>query len=510
MSDLRLRFCPSPTGLPHVGMIRTALFNWAYTRNQGGKLIFRIEDTDIERDSEESYNMLLDSLKWVGIDWDEGVEIGGDFGPYRQSQRMDIYKKVVDQLLEGGYAYYSYSTQDEIKARNKANGLDEHRGYDGYDRNLTEDEVQAFKAEGREPVIRFQMPDTDCTFNDLVRGEITFNKESTPDFVIVRGNGHPLYTLVNPVDDALMNVDIVMRGEDLLSSTPRQIALYDALIKIGVAKATPKFAHLPYVMGEGNKKLSKRDPESNLFLHKKHGMIPEGLNNYLSLLGWSISPDNDIFTMDELVSSFDINKVNPNPARFDPKKCIAINAEHLRRLAPADFRNRLVPYLYYPNGVNEYQIALDEDIYPADYHIVSAPDFNDLTPGEQQLLDKAAPLIQTRIQLLGEAPKMLEYLFVAEQDFAPDESAVESLKENYKEILQIGLELLKDESDWTTDHLHELLAEEFITKREIKPKFAFTPFQVAITGKRVSPPLFESMEILGKDIIVQRISNMLN
>jgi len=247
------------------------------------------------------------------------------------------------------------------------------------------------------------MPDEDITFTDLIRGEITFKAGSVPDYVIVRANGHPLYTLVNPIDDALMEITHVLRGEDLLSSTPRQIVLYRALEAIGVAKFMPRFGHLPYVMGEGNKKLSKRDPESNLLLHKAAGMIPEGLNNYLALLGWSIAPDRDIFSMEEMAHAFDISDVNPNPARFDQKKAVAINAEHIRLLDGEDFRNRLVPFLH-----------RDE--------VVSADSFEALTDREREILTEAAPLVQTRIQVLGEASGMLGFLLV-------DEDTLEILRE---------------------------------------------------------------------------------
>ncbi|MEO0048918.1 MAG: hypothetical protein RL556_250, partial [Actinomycetota bacterium] len=319
-ADVRVRFCPSPTGTPHVGLIRTALFNWAYARHTGGTFVFRIEDTDAERDSEESYAMILDALRWLGLNWDEGIEVGGPNEPYRQSERMPIYLEIVEKLKASGHIYESFLTGEEIDERNKAAGRAVQLGYDNSERDLTEDQRAAYKAEGRSPALRLRVPDTDITFTDLVRGEITFPAGSFPDFVVVRPNGQPLYTLVNPIDDALMKVTHVLRGEDLLSSTPRQIALYNALYEAGIAEFIPQFGHLPYVMGEGNKKLSKRDPESNLFHHRDRGFIPEGLLNYLALLGWGLSADRDVFSLDELAGAFDVSNVNPNPARFDLKK----------------------------------------------------------------------------------------------------------------------------------------------------------------------------------------------
>jgi glutamyl-tRNA synthetase len=256
MSDVRVRFCPSPTGNPHVGLIRTCLFNWAYARHVGGTFVFRVEDTDAARDSEESYQQLLTALRWLGMTWDEGPEIGGPYAPYRQSQRHDRYADVVAKLRASGHLYESFSTPDEVEARHRAAGRDPKLGYDNFDRELAEEQKAAFRAEGREPVLRLRMPDEDLGWTDVVRGEVSFAAGSVPDFVVVRANGVPLYTLVNPVDDALMRITHVLRGEDLLPSTPRQIALYRALIDVGVTDFVPQFGHLPYVMGDGNKKLS--------------------------------------------------------------------------------------------------------------------------------------------------------------------------------------------------------------------------------------------------------------
>jgi glutamyl-tRNA synthetase len=300
---VRVRFCPSPTGTPHVGLVRTALFNWAYARHTGGSFVFRIEDTDAARDSAESYAAILDALRWLGLDWDEGPEVGGPYAPYRQSERGEIYRDVVSRLLAAGEVYEAYSTAEEVEARHLAAGRNPKLGYDNYDRTLTEARRAEFVAEGRKPVLRLKMPNADLSWNDLVRGPTTFAAGAVPDFAITRGSGEPLYTLVNPTDDALMKVTHVLRGEDILPSTPRQIALYQALIRIGVAERVPEFAHLPSVLGDGNKKLSKRDPQSNLFLHRDRGFIPEGLLNYLALLGWGIADDHDVFSLDEMVAA---------------------------------------------------------------------------------------------------------------------------------------------------------------------------------------------------------------
>ncbi len=486
-SSVRVRFCPSPTGTPHVGLIRTALFNWAYARHTGGALVLRIEDTDAARDSEESYQQLLAALRWLGIDWDEGVELGGPHEPYRQSRRGPIYAEVIDKLVAGGYVYESFSTPAEIEARHRAAGRDPKLGYDNADRHLTDDQKAAFRAEGRAPVLRFRLPDADIGFDDLIRGPVSFPAGSVPDFVVVRADGSPLYTLVNPIDDALMGITHVLRGEDLLSSTPRQIPLWSALVELGYTASVPRFGHLPYVMGEGNRKLSKRDPESDLFLHKARGFVPEGLLNYLALLGWSIADDHDVFSMAEMVAAFDIADVNGNPARFDLKKAEAINAEHLRRLDPADFTQRLIPFLQ------------DAGVLPA------SP-----TAGQLAALDEAGPLIQTRIQLLGEAPVMVGFLFVADDALVIEDDALATVTKDTAQsasVLAAARAVLSDpELGWTAAELEAALRAAVVEGLGIKPKFAFGPLRVAVSGRRISPPLFESMEILGRDSTLARLA----
>ncbi len=486
-SDVRVRFCPSPTGTPHVGLVRTALFNWAYARHTGGTFVFRIEDTDAARDSEESYEQILDALTWLGLNWDEGVGVGGPHGPYRQSQRGEIYADVIERLKAAGHLYESYSTAEEIDARNVAAGRPKQLGYDNFDRDLTDEQRASFRAEGREPALRLRVPEADLGFDDLVRGRIDFPIGSTIDFVVVRPNGAPLYTFVNPVDDALMGITHVLRGEDLLSSTPRQVALYHALIDIGVTSFVPRFGHLPYVMGEGNKKLSKRDPESNLFHHRDRGFIPEGLVNYLALLGWGFSADRDVFSRDELVAAFDVVNVNPNPARFDLKKAEAINGDHLRQLDVGEFAARTIPYLQASGAV-------------------STP----LTPGEEAILVEAAPLVQERIGLLGEAPGMLGFLFTDAVGLEFEESAVGALPADASAVLAAArdaLDRLPAES-WTHTEIEEALRGALIDGLGLKPRVAFGPVRTAVSGRRVSPPLFESMQILGKVDSLARIDRL--
>ena len=479
MSDMgvRVRFCPSPTGTPHVGLIRTALFNWAYARHTGGTFVFRIEDTDSARDSEESYQAILDALSWLGLDYDEGPEIGGPYAPYRQSQRRDLYQGVITRLVDAGEAYEAYSTAEEVEARHLAAGRNPKLGYDNFDRDLTEEQRAAHRAEGRDPVIRLRMPDDDITWGDLVRGETTFGAGTIPDFALTRGNGEPLYTLVNPVDDALMKITHVLRGEDLLPSTPRQIALYQALIRIGVAEGVPQFAHLPSVLGDGNKKLSKRDPQSNLFLHRDRGFIPEGLLNYLALLGWGIADDRDVFSLDEMVAAFDVADVNSNPARFDQKKADALNAEHIRLLSEDEFTARLEAYF----TAHGHDTGLDRARFA-----------------------EAARLVQTRIVVLGDAWGLLKFL--DEGSFALDEkSAAKELKADAVQVLDAALAALEGVGQWTTAAIEEALKKALLEDLELKPRKAFGPIRVAATGASISPPLFESLELLGRDRSLARL-----
>ena len=484
-SDVRVRFCPSPTGTPHVGLVRTALFNWAQARHDGGTFVFRIEDTDAARDSEESYQAILDALRWLGLDWDEGPEVGGPYAPYRQSERRDLHLDVVRRLVEAGEAYEAFSTAEEVEARHVAAGRDPKLGYDGYDRTLTEEQKEAFRAEGRSPVIRLRMPDKDLAWDDLVRGETVFKAGTVPDFALTRGNGVPLYTLVNPVDDALMRITHVLRGEDLLSSTPRQIALYRALERIGVAERVPEFGHLPFVMGEGNKKLSKRDPQSDLFLHRDRGMLPEGLLNYLALLGWSLGEDRDVFSREEMVERFDVRRVNGNPARFDQKKADAINAEHIRMLEPAEFARRLREYLAaHP--------APDGTTLPADL--------------DDAAWATMAELVQTRIVVLSDAWGLLRFLLVGEDDFTVDEgSAAKNLKPEAREVVDAAVAALEGVDRWTTPEIEKALSEALVDGLGIKPRKAYGPVRVAVTGSHISPPLFESLELLGRESSLARL-----
>jgi glutamyl-tRNA synthetase len=411
---------------------------------------------------------------------------GGPHGPYRQSERTDLYREVLAKLADSKFTYDCFCTTDEVDARRKASGS-KVQGYDGFCRELEPEQRAAFEAEGRLPIVRFRMPDGEITWNDLVRGDVTFQTEFVPDFALCRANGDPLYTLVNPVDDALMEISHVLRGEDLLSSTPRQIPLHRALVELGVSQAVPEFGHLPFVMGEGNKKLSKRDPQAHLFLYRDQGFLPEGLLNYLALLGWAIGPDRDVFTLEEMVTAFDIKDVNPNPARFDLKKAEAINASHMRLITLEDMTERIIPFLQ-RDGV------------------LSDP----VTDDEQVLLDRAMPLVNERMNKLAEAPGLLGFLFADEESFTRDEADVEKvLDESGRDVVRASYEALAALDDWDTVAIEQALRARLVEELGLKPRNAFGPVRVAVTGSRISPPLFESLELLGRERSLGRLEGAL-
>ncbi|MBA3528578.1 MAG: glutamate--tRNA ligase, partial [Propionibacteriaceae bacterium] len=444
--------------------------------------VLRIEDTDAVRNVEESFRGVLDSLSWLGLDWDEGPEKGGPFGPYIQSERGAIYRDVVSRLLAAGLAYRCYCTREEMEVRAAARPKGSPSGYDGFCRGLSPERIAELESRSTPSVVRMRVPDADIAFKDLVRGEVVFAGAHVPDYVIVRGNGEPLYPLVNPVDDSLMEITHVLRGEDLLSSTPRQIVLYQALAQIGVGSGrVPLFGHLPTVLGEGNRRLSKRDKGSGLAEYREQGYLPEALLNYLALLGWAIAEDRDIFTLKEMVAAFDIRRVNANPARFDPQKCEAINAAHIRLLDPAELAEHLVPFLVAARLVD-----------------------NPPRPEEKELLLAATPLVQERINTLSEVVDMLRFLFVADYQIQIEPGA--GLTPEAAPTLAAAEDALSRLGAFDHASIESALRAALIDGLGLKPRLAFGPIRAAVTGRRISPPLFESLELLGRNSALTRIT----
>ena len=481
--NIRVRFAPSPTGDLHVGNIRTALFDWAFARHTGGKFIFRIEDTDKERVTDEYIQRAIDTLKWLGLNWDEGPEVGGPNGPYLQSERLHIYKEWADKFLASGAAYHCYCSAEELEAeRERQRQANVAPGYGGTCRNLSNQQIENYKNEGRKPVVRMRMDDGVTTFVDEIRGEVSFDHKFVPDFVLMRADGSPLYTLAVAVDDVLMNVTHILRGEDLLSSTPRQIQVYKAM---GLTPDKyPTFAHLPFVMGQDNAKLSKRNGEVSIAWYREQGYLPEAICNYLALLGWSPGNDREDISMQELVDLFEVHDVHSSPARFDMKKLEAINGDKIRALTLDQFLERSLPFL-----INAKVITGENK--------------------EIELVKSALPIIQERIVKLAEIPAMLKFLFVDKLEIE-EESKNKITDDQSKQVLKRALEVLEPISSWQHESIEAALRGALIDELGLKPRIAFGAVRIAITGSHISPPLFESMELLGKAPTMVRIKEALS
>lgn len=470
LPTVRTRFEPSPSGSLHVGNGRTALFAWLWTRKHDGAFVLRIADTDKARVIEEQIDELKDVLVWLGLDWDEGPDVGGPHTPYRQSERFDLYAAAADAMVKKGAAYLCYCTQEELDAqRAEQRAAGKPPRYNRRCLNLTDAERQAFEAEGRRPAIRFLVPDGETVFDDLVRGEVRFRHEEISDFVILRADRSPLYLLAAGYDDMVMEMTHIVRGEDLLSATPRQMMLFDAM----GAPEYPRYAHLPLIVGSDRQPLSKRHGHTSIEYYRENGFLPEALINYIALLGWSYGDGTtEKFSRDQLIEFFSFEQVSKNPAAFDIPKLTAMNGDYIRELPPVELAARLLPYLK--------AAGLDPD------------------PG---LLASIVPIIQERMQTLTEAPPMIAFFF-AEVD--PDEAALQFLTPEYVEALQRYVEVLEKLEPWGTETIKEAM---YGVQEELglKKKVAFMPVRAAVTGSRVSPPLFESLEILGREKTLERL-----
>jgi len=484
----RVRFAPSPSGDLHVGNIRTALYDWAFARRTGGTFVLRIEDTDQARVTDEYVASALGTLRWLGLDWDEGPEAGGEYGPYQQSQRLGSYADWAAKFLADGHAYHCYCTPGELAERRAAaRAAGGPSGYDGHCRELTPGQVTAYQAEGRQPVLRLRMPDGSTTFTDLVRGEVSFDHAFVPDFVLQRADGSPLYTLAVAVDDVLMKITHVVRGEDLLSSTPRQLAVYRAM---GVPEADfPLFAHLPYVLGQDGQKLGKRNGVASVNWYRDEGFLPEAMCNYLALLGWSPGEDRETFTLAEMAAEFDLARVNKNAAQFDLRKLESMNGDKIRALGLADFVARITPFLQRAG-------------------LLADP------PGaaQERLVAAAAPLVPTRISRLTGAAGLLEFLLVSDDDFTVDpDDAAKALTADSGRVLKAAEAALAGVEPWTTAAIEAALKHALLEDGlGLKPRPAFAPVRVAVTGRRVSLPLYESIELLGRERTLARLEHAIS
>lgn len=472
-SVVRTRIAPAPSGSIHVGNARTALYNWLFARRNDGVFVLRVEDTDIKRVTDEAYRAVLDDLKWLGLTWDEGPEVGGKLGPYRQSERRERYDAAVADLVGKGHAYRCYCTAEELRARReRAQAERRPPGYDGRCRHLTAEERAVFEAEGREFAVRFKVPEgRTIVFEDLVRGEIATDTAQIPDFVIQRSDGSPTYMLAASVDDVLMNITHVIRGEDLMAATPRQLLIREAMGVVDV----PEFGHLPLLVDDRGRPLSKRWGDVAVSAYREQGILPEAMLNYLALLGWSYDEKTTIFSLDDLVEKFSLERVGKNPAAFDVDKLEWLNGHYIRQMPSERLADELVPFCV--------AAGLDAD-----------------GDDGRKLLATVAPLLVERLRRLTEAPPMVRFLF---GEVPPDDKARRAI-DGHEDYLSEAAAALDGLEKWTTPAIEDALRA-LAERHELKPKQAFQPIRAAVTGTLVSPPLFESLEILGREQTLARL-----
>jgi glutamyl-tRNA synthetase len=466
---VRCRFAPAPSGSIHVGNARSALFSWLYARHHEGIFILRVEDTDASRVTEEAYQGVVEDLRWLGLDWDEGPDVGGPYGPYRQSERLHIYREMTERLLEGSHAYRCFCTPEELEERRKAAlARGEPPGYDGRCRTRTAEEIASFQAEGRPFAIRFFMPEREWVIEDLVKGEVRWAARDLRDFVIVRSDGTPVFLLAVAVDDMLMRVTHVVRGDDLLASAPRNAAVIEAL-----GGTPPAYAHLPQVLGPDSKPLSKRHGATSVASFREQGFLPEALVNYLALLGWAKDDHTTFLGRDELVEAFDLAHVSHNPAVFDTQKLEWMNNHYIQSLDEDDLASRCVPFLT-TEGLS---------VDPA-------------------LLRWAMPLVRERMKTLSEAPALLRFLF--SDDVVPSGKAAELIAKAPGGYLKSVAEALDTLEGWDTEQIQAAL-DRLASEAGLSRTKGWQPIRAAVTGSNVSPPLPESLALLGKERTVARL-----
>jgi glutamyl-tRNA synthetase len=456
MSQVRVRFAPSPTGYLHVGNARTALFNWLFARQKKGVFILRVEDTDVERSRHEYYQRLISDLRWLGLDWDEGPDVGGDYGPYLQSERLEIYQHYTQQLLESGLAYYCFCSPEELEqARREALARGKMPIYSGKCRHIPPEEAAARIARGEKAAVRLKTPDQgEIAFNDLVRGHLHFQLEVIGDPILVRSNGLPAYNYAVVIDDHLMEVTHVIRGEDHISNTPRQILTYQAL-----GWTPPLFAHLAMVMGEDNTRLSKRHGATSVDQFAREGILPQALFNYLALLGWSPPEGHEILSREELVELFDLTRVSRSAAIFDYQKLYWLNRQHLKRLSPAEKVELGLPFLQQAGLLPE-----------------------ELTPAHRSWLEKAVEALVEGLDKLADLPQKFKLFFEFDLE-AMDEEAQEILRaESAKKVLQTLVGELNQRSTLSFEEFSEM-ARQVREKTGVRGKELFHPIRVALTGQ---------------------------
>ncbi len=497
LSGPRLRVAPSPTGDPHVGTAYMSLFNLAFARQQDGQFILRIEDTDRARFRADSEQQVFDTLHWLGLNWDEGPDLGGPYAPYRQSERLGTYRPYVDQLLEQGDAYLCYCTPARLQEmRERQQKLKQPTGYDRLCLGKTQEERAELGGYSETPVVRMLIPeDVELRFADLIRGEVS--APHPDDQVILKADGFPTYHLAVVVDDHEMGITHVVRGEEWISSTPKHLTLYRML-----GLEPPAFAHMPLLRNEDKSKISKRkNPAARLTWFQEEGYLPEALVNFLALLAYPPMMEEDgtereVFSFGEFSDRFDWSKINPVGPIFDMKKLLWLNGVYIRELELGDFTARLLPFLEEAGVLS-----------------------GNPTLGELGRLTEVAALIQTRIGTLKEAPALVAPFFVADDELVVADDARAGLADNAGDVLDAALAALEpiddsghgvlgSETDWNATVIEESLRSAIVDGLGIKARFAFGPLRAAVSGARISPPLFESMEILGKHSTLSRLRRL--
>ncbi|SHE81943.1 glutamyl-tRNA synthetase [Desulforamulus putei DSM 12395] len=480
--SVRVRFAPSPTGPLHIGGARSALFNWLFARHHGGQFLVRIEDTDLERSSRESEENILNALRWLGIDWDEGIEVGGPNGPYRQTERLAIYRELARKLLETGHAYYCYCTEEELAAEREAlMARGELPRYLGRCRNLCDEEKAKLEAEGRKPVLRFRVPeDQIITIQDRVRGLVEFDSNGIGDFIIMKSDNIPTYNFAVVVDDHDMNITHVIRAEEHLSNTPRQILIYDAL---GWQK--PEFAHISLILGKDRTKMSKRHGATSIEQYQNLGYLPEALVNFLALLGWSPGGEQEIFSLQEIVEQFSLERVAKNPAVFDIDKLNWLNGHYIRQ-SPVDRLTRLaIPYL------------IDAG-------------YLDKEPDAEKLawLEQVVAIARNYISYMQEITRHVD-IFFQDRVTVVEEDARDVLTwEQMPVVMKAAVQLFSEAPELTEESVKGLI--KAIGKQTgLKGKFIFQPLRVAITGRTHGPELHQIIPVIGKERTIARLSAVL-
>lgn len=484
MSDIRVRYAPSPTGHLHIGNARTALFNYLFARNQKGQFIIRIEDTDQKRNIVGGEESQLKYLKWLGMDWDESVDVGGEYGPYRQSERLDIYKKYYEDLLEKGLAYKCYCTEEELeKEREEQIARGEAPRYSGKCRHLTKEDQARLEAEGRKPSIRFRVPEGKVyRFNDIVKGDVSFASEDIGDFVIVKKDGMPLYNFAVAIDDHLMKISHVLRGDDHISNTPKQLMIYEAF-----GWEPPTFGHMTLIVNENHKKLSKRDESIIQFIEQYEalGYLPEALFNFIALLGWSPVGEEEIFSKEELIEIFDPGRLSKSPAVFDRQKLIWMNNQYMKKLPVEKVVQLALPHLVNAGRVPE-----------------------NPSPEQLEMVNKLVALYQEQMSYGAEIVSLSELFFKEEISYDETGKAILS-EEQVPEVLRAFLQELEDLEPFEAAEIKAAIKRVQKTTGQ-KGKKLFMPIRVAVTGQEHGPELPNTIELLGKETVKKRIHNILS